>query len=208
MTSATIEHIFEPFFTTKEQGSGTGLGLASCYGIVSQADGAIEVESEEGRGSRFSVVLPRYEGEVEDAVPEPSAEEEEGGTERILVVEDEEAVRVLAVRVLESFGYETVTAEHGEEALEVLAERDDVSLVLSDVTMPTMDGPTLARTLRERGSPIRVLFMTGYPPDAVLEEEAPEARIPVLKKPFTRAGLAAAVRQALPGGGEEAARVA
>lgn len=189
--------LFEPFFTTKDVNRGTGLGLSVCYGIVTQHAGAIAVESEVGRGSRFEVFLPT--GVVADESTGSSGEHRvPGGVERILVVEDEAAVRAVATRTLEHLGYEVVAVADGLAALEKFrADPDRVDLVLTDVVMPRMGGVELAQALREERPDLPLVFMSGYtgretPWNGNIAELGP-----MLEKPFTRAGLAGAIRKVL-----------
>ncbi|MCR4295271.1 MAG: ATP-binding protein [Elusimicrobia bacterium] len=181
--------IFEPFFTTKEQGKGTGLGLAVCYGIAKQLGGSISCVSAPGRGSAFSVYLPSCD--PEGAAPElPPATTEVRGTERVLVVEDEEAVRRLIVRTLRGSGFETVEAVDGREGLEVLGRDADhlIRLVVSDLVMPRLDGPRLAAAAAVLRPDLPVLFISGYAADAEAE---------FLTKPFTSGELLVRVRRAI-----------
>jgi signal transduction histidine kinase len=197
MDAETKARIFEPFFTTKEQGKGTGLGLATVYGIVKQSAGCIWVESEPGKGARFEIYLPRvYEAQEAPAVEKTEmARIEERKT--VLIAEDEQAVRDLASEFLESAGYTVLTAKDGGQALNV-AEHSDapIDVLLTDVVMPRMRGTELAKRLRKSQPDLTVVYMTGYfeykrNGDKFLEEDV------VLQKPFTRATLVAAVRLAL-----------
>jgi PAS domain S-box-containing protein len=197
MDAATRARIFEPFFTTKPVGEGTGLGLAMVYGIVQQSEGQLAVESEPGRGTTFQLTLP-----VTDAVPEAgvvdpaaaaaAAEEDGGGSETVLLVEDEDVVRRLTAEMLERHGYRVVAAAGPEEALQVDEPWD---LLLTDVVMPGMNGPELARRLVERHPQAGVLFTSGYSGAAVADRAALGADL--LEKPFTLDELARKVRAAL-----------
>ena len=186
--------LFEPFYTTKDVNRGSGLGLAVCWGVASQHGGAIGVESEPGQGSRFEVYLPT--GMVTDERPIALAGPAElpSGKERVLVVEDEQAVRLVASRTLQSLGYHVIEATDGVEALEKWdAERGRIDLVLSDVVMPRMGGVELVTTLRARQPSLKVVMMSGY-----AGKDLPfDGVIPLLEKPFTRAALAELVRQEL-----------
>jgi signal transduction histidine kinase/CheY-like chemotaxis protein/streptogramin lyase len=186
--------LFEPFFTTKEVNRGTGLGLSVCYGIVTQHAGAIAVESEVGRGSRFSVYLPTgLVSEEQPVVPTDSAVA--GGVECVLVVEDEPAVRQVATRTLQHLGYEVVEAVDGVDALEKwAADRTRFDLVLTDVVMPRMSGVDLARALRNQRADLPLVFMSGYTGKDSQWTGGAAAIGPMLEKPFTRAALAAAIR--------------
>jgi hypothetical protein len=187
---------FEPFFTTKPKGAGTGLGLATVYGTVTQAGGHAEIDSGPGRGTTVRVHLP-------PATPrEPAAEQPgPGGGGRdgatVLVVEDEDPVRRLTCRILAGSGYECLEASGAEEALELYDEhRDRISLLLSDVVMPGMSGQELAERMAGGGARPPVLFMSGYTDEAVLPREHPEGG-PLLHKPFTAEALLRSVREAL-----------
>ena len=196
MTPEVRARVFEPFFTTKEKGRGTGLGLATCWGIVNDAGGTIEIDSAVGTGTVMRVILPA----VADAVaPSPTAIAEPlsgDGGETVLLVEDEDQIRALAERALTRSGYRVLTARDGVDALEKLDARGrPVDLVLTDVVMPRMGGPALARAVRERWPLSRVLFMTGYAEaDAFGAEGMPATAAEVLRKPFTPSDLVGAVR--------------
>jgi two-component system, cell cycle sensor histidine kinase and response regulator CckA len=197
MDPETQRHIFEPFFTTKELGRGTGLGLATVYGIVKQSGGYITVESTSGKGSTFRIYLPRIQEvapPVEAAVHNAPAR----GRETILLVEDEDVVRELAREALEEGGYTVLEARHPGEAL-LVAERqgDGLDLLLTDVVMPHMSGPELAQRLREQRPGLRVLFMSGYTDDATLRRGVLRSEVFFLQKPFTPEVLSQRVRETL-----------
>jgi signal transduction histidine kinase/ActR/RegA family two-component response regulator len=197
MAQATQAHIFEPFFTTKEKGKGTGLGLATVYGVVKQSDGYIEVHSELGVGTIFKIYLPRVEGAVEvekdNGVPSASL----NGQETILLVEDEDALRILTRNVLRSMGYTVLEACDGEKACEVSRQFGaEIHLLVSDVVMPGMNGPALAEKLVVERPTIKVLYISGYTGQAVGQGVLP-AGCNFLTKPFTRDQLAHKVREAL-----------
>jgi len=178
MPPEILEKIFEPFFSTKELGKGTGLGLSTVYGIIKQTGGFIYPESIVGKGTTFRIFLPRYvpaEGEL--AQKQAAAPVKDlTGNERILLVEDEESVRAFSARALKTTGYEVFEAGSGEEALEVLDEIDNkVDLVISDVVMPEMDGPTLLGHLRKRMPDVRVIFVSGYAEESVRKDIADDA---------------------------------
>jgi signal transduction histidine kinase/ActR/RegA family two-component response regulator len=202
-TGAGISHeiqsqIFEPFFTTKEPGKGTGLGLATVYGIVKQSGGYIEVDSEPGRGTTFRIYLPRLDAEpapVDRSVGPAAAA---GGTETILLVEDEEGVRELARDILRASGYTVLEARNGAEAL-LLCERHQgpLDMLFTDVVMPRMSGRELAERLAPLRPDLSVLYMSGYTDDAVIRHGVLAAGTAFLQKPFTPAGLVLRVRETL-----------
>ncbi len=194
MSEAVLERAFEPFFTTKEQGKGTGLGLATVFGIVKQSGGHVVIASAPGVGTRVDVILPRAEGDApqEDAEEHPAGETDAPGS-TVLVVEDEAAVRKLAVRILVREGCTVLAAGNGEEALEVLGSHDGpVDLVLTDLVMPLMGGRELADRLGEVRPDVPILFMSGYD-DAQVAEIGHD----LISKPFTPASLARQVGDAL-----------
>jgi CheY-like chemotaxis protein len=186
MDRATRERVFEPFFTTKPQGKGTGLGLATVYGIVAQSNGHIELSSAPGRGTAFWIFLPRATIEAPAAAPEkPRAPVQHPGGATVLIVEDEAQVRDAAARVLRRFGYTVIEAQDGVEALELWATRgDDVALVITDVVMPQLGGRELVRRLRGTGATVPVLFMSGYAEGASADRFAEPGRSEFLAKPF------------------------
>ncbi|MGQ3675710.1 ATP-binding protein [Xanthobacter sp. TB0139] len=200
-----IDKIFEPFFSTKDVGKGTGLGLSTVYGIVQQTGGAILAASELGQGTTFRVFLPRHVPTVEEEAPraaEPDVKVGDStGQGRILLVEDEDAVRAFASRALTARGYEVVTAASGVEALEVMQSLEQpVNLVISDVVMPEMDGPSLLRELRAKDPALKVIFISGYAEEAFSRNLPPEEHFSFLPKPFSLKQLVAAVNAALRGG--------
>jgi two-component system cell cycle sensor histidine kinase/response regulator CckA len=197
MTRDVLARAFEPFFTTKPVGAGTGLGLAMCYGIVKQARGHIEVESAPGRGSRFTVLLPRR---LRSAHRSPVSEvaSPTGGSETVLLVEDDATVRELTCRMLRNAGYNVLSAAGPAEAIECAARRRGaVQLLLTDVVMPGGNGRQLAETLASRYPGLAVLFMSGYTRDVVLRKGVVQESVAFLPKPFTEEELGRAVRQAL-----------
>jgi len=203
MSREVQEKIFEPFFTTKEPGKGTGLGLATVYGIVKQSGGHIAVESEPGQGTTFRIFLPRVEAPAADAAShddstaaEAARREQVRGT--ILLVEDENAVRILVRKVLQRCGYTVLEAANGPDALRISAGHDEpIDLLLTDVVMPDMSGRELADRLLERNPGLRVLFMSGYTADAIHTQGvlAPDASF--LEKPFLPDVLVRKVREVL-----------
>lgn len=200
MSAEVRQHLFEPFFTTKGQGQGTGLGLATCYGIVKQTGGHINVYSEAGRGTTFKVYLPRvYDVTTVAPVTTETVPPCPGGTERVLLVEDEEPVRELAARVLRDLGYRVTTARHGQEALRLTRANLDqrVDLLFTDVVMPQMGGKELAYWYRLISPQTRVLFTSGYPDKSIVHNGEILPGLAFLQKPYTPAALAAKVREVL-----------
>ena len=196
MAPEVLEHVFEPFFTTKAPGSGIGLGLATAYGNVKQSGGHVVVESRIGAGSTFDVYLPALAvGEVPEP---PRAVSAAGGSERVLVVEDDAKVREIVERSLRAAGYRVVTASSGEEALRrVHADGHPIDLLVTDVVMPGMGGPEVARRVLERVPRARVLFVSGYTDDAIGRHGVLEDGVHFLPKPFTSDSLLAGVRAVL-----------
>ena len=194
MDAATLERIFEPFFTTKGEGHGTGLGLATVHGIVQQAGGHLWAYSEPGEGTTFKVYFPAVRGSVPTAERIDPHVEVAGGSEVVLVVEDDDAVRKVATRGLSARGYEVLSAANGAQALEVLARRPDVAIVVTDMVMPIMSGPELASKLRDERPDLPVLFLSGYAAAAAIGRDLLRGDEPFLPKPFTPAELAGTVR--------------
>jgi len=195
--------VFEPFFTTKEVGKGTGLGLSTVYGIVKQSGGYIFADSKVDSGTRFTIYLPvhRVEAEKTTGRRAPRAADNEGelwGTGTILLVEDEPMVRTVAERALTRHGYKVLSANNGEEALEIIERGDEIALLISDVVMPLMDGPTMVREARKTRPKLPILFMSGYAEEQ-LRKSIDIANVAFLPKPFSVQELAEAVRKALAG---------
>jgi len=205
MDAETLGHIFEPFFTTKGPGRGTGLGLATVYGIVKQHGGYIAVESEPGRGTIFRIYLPRVAGVAEPVEARLDPVVPAGGSETVLVVEDEAGPRDVARETLERYGYRVLEAGHPDEALQLLAQHGNpIHLMVADVVMPRMSGPELAERLRSLRPAMKVLFISGYTDNPALQGIL-DAGTPFLQKPFTPVALAGKVRQVLdPPGRDEA----
>ncbi len=190
-----LPKIFEPFFTTKDVGKGTGLGLATVYGIVKQSGGYIFAESERGQGTRFSIYLPVHHGAAEaEPAPKPPAVARSlhWGSGTILLVEDEDMVRAVAERALVRAGYSVISAAHGEEGLERFVGTSDIDLVVSDVMMPQMDGPAMVEAIRARRADVPVLFMSGYAEEQ-LRQTIAMPNVAFLAKPFSVAQLVDAV---------------
>jgi len=189
------DKIFEPFFTTKEVGRGTGLGLAMVYGIVKQTGGYVLCASAVGRGTTFTVLLPRHAGDAPPASAPVKAAADLTGHGTILLVEDEEAVRAFAARALASRGYSVLQAANGLEALEIVAQnRGEIDLVVSDVVMPEMDGPTMFGELRKRGVAAKVIFVSGYAEEAFAKNLPDGEDFGFLPKPFSLKQLIEAVK--------------
>lgn len=199
MDRDTVRRIFEPFFTTKGPGKGTGLGLATCYGIVKQTSGMIAVSSELGVGTVFSIYLPKAEKAPGNAYVEEGNGTLPRGSETILVVEDEEMLRELSVQVLESLGYRVVSAENGIEAM-MLLQNDaagEIHLVVTDLMMPRMSGRELFTWMQENFSGVRVLFTSGYTDDEIIGTALHGTDVEYLQKPFATSELAHRVRAVL-----------
>jgi two-component system cell cycle sensor histidine kinase/response regulator CckA len=199
MPPAILSKIFEPFFTTKEVGKGTGLGLSTVYGIVKQSGGFIFADSEEGEGTHFTIYLPVHRAEATKPTGKGKVKEGVGelwGTGTILLVEDEAMVRAVAERALTRHGYTVLSAENGEAALEILAGAEKVDLMISDVVMPTMDGPTTVREARKTHPDLPILFISGYAEEQ-LRKSIDLERVAFLAKPFSVQKLAEAARDAL-----------
>jgi two-component system cell cycle sensor histidine kinase/response regulator CckA len=196
-----IDKIFEPFFSTKEVGKGTGLGLSTVYGIVKQTGGFIYVDSEGGKGTSFHIFLPRYHpaaGEVAKAAPEAKPKTDLTGQGTILLVEDEEGLRSLNARGLRSRGYTVIEASNGVEAMEALEQKNGaVDLVVSDVVMPEMDGPTLLRAMRARNPDLKIIFVSGYAEDAFAKSLEETEKFDFLPKPFALAALVEKVKKTM-----------
>jgi signal transduction histidine kinase len=198
MDSATRARAFEPFFTTKPKGKGTGLGLATVYGIVDQSGGGIAIDSAPGRGTSIRIYLPVTSAAVDHPIPEPLPSLSSAGSERILLVEDNEAVRELAVRALRRRGYTVQEARNAEEAIEwSQASTMKPQLLVTDVIMPGLSGPNLAARLMNQDPDLRVLYMSGYTDDATPAHGMYWGGVPLLQKPFTPGQLAERVRLAL-----------
>jgi PAS domain S-box-containing protein len=196
MDEKTMARVFEPFFTTKERGRGTGLGLSTVYGIVKQSGGAVSVSSTPGKGSMFSVYLPRAQGGAPKRLVADEVRQE--GTESILLVEDERSVRDLLSEVLERLGYKVLSAESGEAAIALMQEDNrTVDLLVTDVVMPGMSGPEMVRVLRKMKPSLRVIYITGYSEEAMAGEWRLEQGDKLIQKPFSSTELAREIRAIL-----------
>jgi CheY-like chemotaxis protein len=197
MSEAVQENIFEPFFTTKEVGKGTGLGLSTVYGIVKQSGGYLEVQSEAGHGAKFTVYLPKIEEEVAGS-PQPSAAEQlHRGTETLLLVEDEDALRESLREFLVAMGYKVIAAASGQEALDKAAYADHIDLMITDLIMPRMSGRELADKILRLRPGLKAIFISGYTDDVEVRQQAQGFCIAFLQKPFSLASLAMKVRELL-----------
>jgi two-component system, cell cycle sensor histidine kinase and response regulator CckA len=203
ISGENLSRIFEPFFSTKEVGAGTGLGLSTVYGIVRQTDGFIFVDSQPGHGATFTIYLPRFDASEVAARAKPPAGEHAAvsgdltGAGTILLVEDEDAVRLFGARALRNKGYKVIEARSGENALDMLRGEDGIDVLVTDVVMPGMDGATLARLVRMERPHIQVILMSGYSEDVALGEYSGEDGIHFLPKPFSLKQLAGKVKEVM-----------
>jgi CheY-like chemotaxis protein len=196
MDAETQARIFEPFFTTKEVGKGTGLGLSTVYGVIRQSGGHIWVDSQPGRGTTFEVYLPMVQESARHEKPNVSADGAAGGTETILLVEDEDALRDLTRDLLRGGGYRVLEAGSPEKAIETARHyRGPIHLLLTDVVMPRMSGPRLAQTLAAIRPEMKVVYMSGYM--GFRQSHLPEPDAILLAKPFKREALLRKLREAL-----------
>ncbi len=197
MSKDVAGRVLEPFYTTKKRGKGTGLGLSTVYGIIRGAGGDLRITSAPGRGTMVEVFLPLLGsgGGVTPVPPTPATLR--GGNETILIVEDDDDVRLLTTRTLKQMGYRILEASRGHQALDLLASDQTVNLVVTDVIMPQMNGVTLSQEIRKRHPSMPVLFVTGYTPEHVLQRQTLDARTLLLTKPFKREVLLRHVRQML-----------
>jgi CheY-like chemotaxis protein len=197
MDKETLKHIFEPFFTTKDAGKGTGLGLATVYGILKQSRGHISVYSEPWIGTTFKIYLPSLDKSVPVARPTTS-EVAQRGQGTILLVEDETPLRVLAAESLKKLGYIVLQASNGEQGLEVAESHEGpIDLLLTDIVMPRLGGPELAEKLKEKRSNLAVIFMSGYTETAALENAQIGSDAILLNKPFSTETLANRIAEML-----------
>ncbi len=198
MSPDVMKQIFEPFFTTKERGKGTGLGLSTVYGIVKQSEGNIWVYSEPGKGTTFKVYLPRIDEALEEVSKKKAKKELPGGGETILVIEDEEIVRKLTVKLLRQQGYRILEVCRWEEALTLCEEcRDPIHLILTDVVMPEVNGPQLMERLRQVRQDFKVIYMSGYADQTIVKLGILDQGISFLQKPFSQDSLLHKIREVL-----------
>ena len=198
MDPETLSQIFEPFFTTKAPGSGTGLGLATVYGIIKQCQGHIRVDSQPGIGTTFRIYLPVGSGSPSGDGVEEDTPSIVRGTETVLIVEDEPAVRKLTRRFLEISGYTVVEAATVADAIRAAESSDGaIDLLLTDVIMPDLSGPELAKRLRTLQPELKVLYMSGYPDEFIARHGLSEAEMGYLHKPFSQEALTGKMRQVL-----------
>lgn len=195
------DRVFDPFFTTKEAGRGTGLGLSMAYGVIQQSGGDIWLYSEPGRGCTFNIFLPRVISQYSELIPASvTGEMIPGGTECVLVVEDEDGVRQMVQRVLEKTGYEVLTASSGMEALSLLRQHEgNVNLVITDIIMPNMSGPQLYEFLKNKYEDVSVLYISGYTVDNAIQQGLLKPGVKYMQKPFKLIDLAKRVREVLDG---------
>jgi two-component system cell cycle sensor histidine kinase/response regulator CckA len=194
MDADTVGHIFEPFFTTKS--TGTGLGLAVVYGAVKQSGGHIWVYSEPGKGTTFKIYFPRVDGASDDSGANANNPATPRGTETILLVEDSDSLRAVTKEFLQLAGYKVVETRDGKDALRAAQVHEEkIDLLLTDVVMPGMNGPELAKEIKKIHPETRILFVSGYTSDFIAHRGVLEAGVSLLTKPFTRSGLTQKVRE-------------
>lgn len=198
MDKETLDHVFEPFFTTKDTGKGTGLGLATVYGIVSQNGGFINVYSEPGRGSTFKIYLPRFTSISEETPPHMPTAAPEGSVETVLLVDDERQILDVGQALLEELNYHVITAGTPCEALkQVESHAREIKLLITDVVMPEMNGRELEKLIREKVPGIKCLFISGYTANVIAHRGVLDERGHFLQKPFSLNNLAFKVHDVL-----------
>jgi CheY-like chemotaxis protein len=198
LTPEAREHLFEPFFTTKPKGMGTGLGLSTVYGIVKQSGGTIAVDSEHGKGTTMRLYFPRVDDPAESASAKEIAQPRRSAHERILLVEDDAAVRSLVHQILQREGYNVLVASDGHDALSILIKQNpELDLLLTDVVMPGMSGRELADRVKETRPGLKVLFMSGHTEDAIVKQGVIDRGLDLLPKPFAPDVLTRKVREVL-----------
>lgn len=202
MTPEVVDRAFDPFFTTKPTGQGTGLGLSQVYGFSKQSKGHVRIVSGPGSGTAIRLYLPRYHGKsdvVENSDPAAAAKSVSGSRDTILIVEDDAAVRRMAVQMIQELNYAAVEADSGQSALKALAKSDDIKLVITDVVMPGMNGRALADEIGRRWPDLKVIFTTGYTRDAIVHDGVVEPGVQLIAKPFTLDDLATKIAAVLHG---------
>jgi CheY-like chemotaxis protein len=203
MPKNVIDRAFEPFYTTKAKGEGTGLGLATVYGIITQADGYVQIYSEPGLGTTFTILLPETSQPSPPTSPAPRemmTQAHDGAGETVLVVEDEAAMREVTCRILVRNGYRVITAVNGLDAIEVATSHPDpIDLLVTDVIMPQMLGKESADRIRARYPAVKVLFMSGYTQGVLDTKGVLEADVNLIEKPFTEASLLAKLSEIMSG---------
>jgi len=198
MDKQTLDKIFEPFFTTKEKGKGTGLGLATVYGIAKQNNGFINVYSEPGKGSTFKIYLPRHAGKTVETPKERPATPVMGGHETILLAEDETAILDMVKQILEDFGYRVLAASTPGQAIRATKEyAGDIDLLITDVVMPEMNGQELAKNLLALHPKLRIIYMSGYSGNVIARHGVLDEGVNFIQKPFSMQDFAAKVREVL-----------
>ena len=203
MTREVLEHAFEPYFTTKAEGKGTGLGLAMIYGFVKQSHGHIKIYSEIGVGTTVKIYLPRDFSEALDEATAPGREEDVLAQHKVLVVEDDQDVRLFVVNALREIGYIAIEAGGADAALVALDEHPDVSVLLTDVVMPGTNGRQLASKAKERYPELIVVYMTGYTRNAIVHNGILDPGVRLISKPFTMVELAREMLAAIKDGTSE-----
>jgi CheY-like chemotaxis protein len=197
MTPQVQARMFEPFFTTKEVGKGTGLGLATVHGIVMRSGGSVNVYSEVGKGTSFTLYFPRADAGEKVREVLPPVARRHAGAETVLVVEDADGLRELTKRLLERQGYTVLVAAHADEATQLFDRNPSIDVLLTDVVMPGTSGPQLTRRLVERRPSLRVIYMSGYTEEAIVQHGEVDPGIAFLHKPFTSETLGAKIREVL-----------
>ena len=200
MDAETQRHIFEPFYTTKGMTEGTGLGLSTVYGLAKQHGGHIQVYSEPGHGTTFKIYFPQADGQEDTRIDEPeqNLQKIQGGTETVLIVEDEEMIRKLASEIIELNGYNVLCARNGDEALQLAGENPSkIDLLLTDVIMPGMNGKELHQQIQKICPGIRVIFTSGYTDNVITHHGVLDEGVNFLPKPFSGHSLLSKIRQTL-----------
>jgi PAS domain S-box-containing protein len=197
MTPEVQARLFEPFFTTKELGKGTGLGLATVHGIVTQSGGSIDLSSDVGKGTSFRLYFPRADAAKMAVDPPPPVVRPRGGGETVLVVEDAEGLRLLATKLLQRLGYTVLVAANADQAVQLFEEHPSIDLLLTDVVMPGGSGPELSKRLIERRPALKVIYMSGYTDEAIVHHGVLEPGLAFLQKPFTSESIERKIREAL-----------